>query len=85
MNFPKKKRKSGQSGCLFIVGVGVMMIFMLVFNSVVVKISFSVYLPEIDERVARAAQFVLPIVMIFLEFWIYDRVASRMSRFKRKK
>lgn len=32
-----------------------------------------------DERIFQAAQFVLPMIMIFFEYWVYDRIFNRVS------
>lgn len=50
------------------------MILLLSVNWWFVKIFFATNLANLDERVFNAAQFMLPIIMIFIEFWIYDAV-----------
>ena len=65
---------SGQIGCWFLFSTAFVLIVLLCLNWWFVKTFFSVNLIEIDERVFNAAQFMLPIIMIFIEFWIYDAV-----------
>lgn len=50
---------------------------LLVVNMTFVKLFFSVNLTILDDRVFQAAQFVLPIVLIAIELWIYDQIFNR--------
>lgn len=85
MNNPNKNRIPGQSGCVFVLGVGAIMIVLLILNAVFVKVFFRINLARIDERVFHAAQFILPIAMIFIEFWLYDSWVNRRNRKKQEK
>jgi len=73
----KSKRSSGQLGCWFILLSGIVLIIMLVLNAFFVRTFFKSNLSGIDDRIFQAAQFVLPILMIFIEFWIYDQIVNR--------
>ncbi|MDG1873365.1 MAG: hypothetical protein P8J27_05615 [Mariniblastus sp.] len=73
----KSKRTSGQLGCGFILLSGIRLIVLLVANVLFVRAFFSANLSGLDDRVFQAAQFVLPIIMIFIEFWLYDLVFTR--------
>ena len=53
---------------------GFVLIAMLIANVLFVKAFFAANLSGLDDRVFKAAQFVLPIIMIFIEFWIYDAI-----------
>lgn len=53
---------------------GFILIVLLVANVWFVKAFFSMNFSGMDDRVFQAAQFVLPIIMIFIEYWIYDAV-----------
>lgn len=56
---------------------GVVTILLLVLNAAFVRVFFAANFARIDDRVFHAAQFVLPIVMIAIEFWIYDQIVNR--------
>ena len=59
---------------------GFVLIAMLIANVLFVKAFFAANLSGLDDRVFKAAQFVLPIIMIFIEFWIYDAIFTRNCR-----
>lgn len=71
------RRKTGQFGCGFMLASGLVIILLLVLNGAFVRIFFAANFARIDERIFHAAQFVLPIVMIAIEFWIYDQIVNR--------
>lgn len=77
MSKSKSRRSTGQLGCGFILLSGLVLITLLVMNAYFVRTFFKTNLSGIDERIFQAAQFVLPILMIFIEFWIYDQFANR--------
>lgn len=56
---------------------GIGLIILLVANVLFVRAFFSANLSGVDDRIFQAAQFVLPIIMIFIEFWLYDLVFTR--------
>ncbi len=68
----KRKSASQRIGCGFLLGTGAVVLTLLVLNNLFVRMFFGVNLTGMDERVFQAAQFVLPIVMIFIQFWFYD-------------
>lgn len=68
----KRKPASQRIGCGFLLGTGTVVLILLVLNNLFVRMFFGVNLTGLDERVFQAAQFVLPIVMIFIQFWFYD-------------
>ena len=71
-------------GCGFILASGIVLIALLVINAAFVRVFFGVNLARIDERFFHAAQFVLPIIMIAIELWIYDQIVSRRRVPKRE-
>ncbi len=77
MSPPKSKRTSGQLGCGFMLLSGIVLIVLLIINAFFVRTFFKSNLSGIDDRVFQAAQFVLPILMIFIEFWFYDQIFNR--------
>jgi uncharacterized membrane protein YhdT len=74
---PKSKRSAGQLGCGFMLLSGIVLIILLVLNAFFVRTFFKSNLSGIDDRIFQAAQFVLPILMIFIEFWMYDQIFNR--------
>lgn len=54
---------------------------LFVFNGVVVR-AFMPSKSLIDDRVYQPMMFGIPIVMIFLEYWIFDRFMRRFSNDK---
>jgi len=73
----KNKSRSGQLGCRFIAISAIVLVVMLFANMIFVRAFFSANLPGIDDRIFQAAQFVMPIVLIFIEFWVYDLIFNR--------
>ncbi|MEL7497560.1 MAG: hypothetical protein AAFN77_08115 [Planctomycetota bacterium] len=78
----KTRSKLAGVGCGFLFFTGLMLILLLGMNWFFVKTFFASNLARIDERVFNAAQFMLPIIMIFIEFWIYDAIRDYF-RFRR--
>ncbi len=81
----RKHQRKQQAGCMFLFTTGLVIILLLLLNTFFVRIFFSVNLSGIDERIFQAAQFVLPIIMIFIEFWLYDLVTFRRKAQREKK
>ena len=71
------RRKPGQLGCGFILSSGLVLILLLVVNAFIVRTFFGLNLAGVDDRVFQAAQFVLPIIMIAIQYWIYDQIVNR--------
>lgn len=72
----KRRKKPSQSGCLFLMTTGLVLIGLLIGNALFVRTFFGANYIRIDYRVFSAIQFILPIVMIFIEFWIYDAIVD---------
>lgn len=70
-------RQSGQIGCGFILLSGIVLIGLLILNAFFVRTFFKSNFSGIDDRIFQAAQFVLPIIMIFIEYWIFDQIFNR--------
>lgn len=60
------------------------MLILFVINNAIVRALFSVNLEEMDERLFQAAQFVLPIGMLLVEYWMFDWLASAVRKFRSK-
>lgn len=70
----KQKRKSGsqQVGCSFFLWTGIGLLTLFLINNMIIRILFSANLQNTDERVMQAAQFLLPIGMLLVEYWFLD-------------
>jgi hypothetical protein len=85
MTGKNRKNRGQEIGCGFLLGIGVVIVMLLVINGLFVQAFFSVNLAGIDERLFQAAQFILPVLMIFLEFWCFDWFRFRhLARRERK-
>jgi uncharacterized membrane protein YoaK (UPF0700 family) len=60
-----------------------MLIALLIANVMFVRLFFGANLANLDERFFQAAQFVLPIIMIAVEYWIFDQIFNRKKMPKR--
>jgi hypothetical protein len=69
-------RKRTPSGCWFVAKTGLILIFMLVCNIMFVRSFFASNLSGVDDRIFQATQFILPFFLIFLQFWMYDKVRN---------
>ena len=56
------------------------MISLLIVNVIFVRAFFSDNLSGLDDRLFQASQFMLPIVMLFIEYWVFDTFLSRKNR-----
>ncbi len=69
---PAQSRSTGSLGCGFIAINGLVLIILLVANIFFVRAFFSTNLSGLDDRFFQASQFMLPIIMIFIEYWLFD-------------
>ena len=81
----KRRQNTQQIGCGFMLLTGLVTCLLLVLNGLFVRLFFSINLSGIDDNVFQAAQFVLPVVMIFIEFWFYDLITLRRRARKESK
>ncbi|MDB4640791.1 hypothetical protein OAF56_04065 [Pirellulaceae bacterium] len=77
------RKSSGMT--FFVLKTGLTCCFLLLLNAVLVQMCCVVlrdFAPDIfsDPRVIQAALFFGPIMLIFIEFWIYDRRVDSRSR-----
>jgi len=75
----KSKKSNRFDGCTFTLVVGLIMTALFVINGVLVR----AFLPAnsmLEERLYQPLVFGLPIVMIFFEYWIFDRFMRRFSK-----
>ena len=71
-----KRRKQSQTGCFFLLTTGLMLIGLLIANTFFVRTFFRSNHLNLDAGFFNALKFVLPLVMIFIEFWTYDTVVD---------
>ena len=69
-------RKRSPSGCWFIARTGLVLIFLLICNILFIKAFFASNMAGLDDRVFQATQFMLPFFLIFLQFWVFDRIRN---------
>ena len=75
--FKRRNRKSSRTGCLFVFLQGLIIAGLLLFNGVLVR-AFMLANPSVDDiRVTQTVQFVVPLLMLFAELWIYDFLTAK--------
>lgn len=73
---PPKKRS--RSGCLYVLWIGLICILLLTVNGILVRSFLAANGNLITElRVEQAIQYIVPVVMIFFEFWMFDLFLDR--------
>ncbi len=78
-----KKRNTSENGCGVILLSGTVLTILLVINVMFVRLFFGANFANLDERFFQAAQFVLPIIMIAVEYWVFDQIFNRKKMPKR--
>jgi hypothetical protein len=77
------KRKKSGLGCGFTAAVGLTTITLLIVNRLILDSIFG-SVGEEEARIIDPLKFVLAVVMIFFEYWIYDFITSRwVARFSK--
>ena len=61
---------------------GVILVLLLVANVFFVRTFFSANLSGLDDRFFQASQFMLPIILIFIEYRIYDALFAKPKNSK---
>jgi len=74
---PPEPHSFSSLGCGYIAMSGLVLTLLLVVNVFFVRAFFSANLSGLDDRFFQASQFMLPIVMIFIEYRIYDALFKR--------
>ena len=81
MKNPLRTRTTTKLGCGFLLGLGALICVLFLANLMFVKAFLGSNYPNIDFRFSQAAYSIMPVLMIFLEFWVYDLITSgRYSR-----
>ena len=80
MFYRKRKSSSPGIGCGFLIGTGLVIIPLFVFNNLVVRSLFA-FNPDItNDQLSLAGQFLLPIGLLFVQFLFYDWLRGNYQR-----
>ncbi len=72
-----KSNRNVGSGCGYILGLGILVCGLLWFNSWIAELIVQSNRDRIrDKRIAQTIQFLFPVLFIFVEFWLYDRLVG---------
>ena len=77
--------KKAGLGCGFTAMVGLIAIALLVINGVALDALVGDNISKNDARIVEPLQFVGSVVLIFFEFWIYDKIVGWFDSRKTKK
>ena len=77
-------RKKAGLGCGFTAMVGLISIVLLVINGVMLDALVGDNISQNDARIIEPLQFVGSVVLIFFEFWIYDRLMGWFDSLRKK-
>ena len=78
------KSKTNQSiparfGCGFASFVMLVVIALMMFNAMICKAFFQTVFKGIDPKILDPLQFISTVVLVFFEYWIYDRITRWFS------
>ena len=76
----KRKARKPNSGCAYVLLVGVIIIALFAFNMLVVRSMFEAMPASEDQRFRQFVQLVFPVALIFVEFWIFDFLTDMLDR-----
>lgn len=77
----KRNASDSRAGCSYVFGLGCLIVVLLLFNAWMVE----VFLESNDAAnkfglmASQAAQFVVPVLLIFVQFWIFDLVVDLLG------
>lgn len=75
-----KRRLTNRSiGCGYIITQGTLLCLLLVINGYIVRSTINLDWGE-EVRITQAIQFVLPVVMIFIELFVFDLLFAGTTR-----
>lgn len=77
----KSKKSNRLDGCTFTLVAGMIMVALFVANGIFVR-AFLPRTSALDDRIYQPLQFALPIIMMFFEYWIWDRFMRRFFQSK---
>ncbi|MEZ6094334.1 MAG: hypothetical protein R3C03_08835 [Pirellulaceae bacterium] len=83
--FSRKKKSESRSGIGFryVSAVGIIVILLLFINGLLVRAFVNANMSsdgDADLRYSQAVQYLMPLVLIIVEFWVFDRMAQAIRR-----
>ena len=72
----KKQRTPKRSGFKFVLIQGLLIAGLLLLNGILVRAFILANQPVSDLRINQSIQFIVPLLMIFAQLWIYDFLTS---------
>lgn len=71
-------RKWTHLGCSYVIGMGLLCIALLLVNGIVVRSFLAANARMIEDlRWEQAINYFVPVLLVFVEFWIYDLFRGR--------
>ena len=81
MSIFRRRKPRPNNGCGFILFQGIVICLLLVINSLFVKTFWLVDKNWGEEiRISQALQFILPILLILAQLWLFDLLTARFTR-----
>ncbi|HAN96466.1 MAG TPA: hypothetical protein DCQ98_03075 [Planctomycetaceae bacterium] len=79
-----RPRSATFSGCGYVLAVLIAACVLLLVNGVLVQAALVAYRPVApaelnDQRAQQAIRFLLPVAMLFMEYWLYDWMIDRLT------
>ena len=79
----RTRMKLPRSGCSAVIAEGLLLTLLLILNGLFVKTFLLADKNWGDEiRLQQALQFVIPILLIVAEYWVFDLLFSRYTKFR---
>ena len=79
--FGKKRASNSGVGCGFVLAQGTLICVLLLINGFIVRSTVNLDWGE-EVRISQAIQLVLPMIMIFVELWLFDVIFAGTTRNK---
>ena len=76
MNNSRNKGRA-KLGCGFMIALGLLLCVLFFINLTFTRAFLTANFPEIDYRISQATYSVVPILLLFLEFWAFDTMTNR--------
>ena len=75
---PKTSRRTRtRLGCSFAGFVMLVVIFLMIINAMITRSFFRSMMAGVDPRIVDPLQFISTVLLVFFEYWMYDRVTKR--------
>ena len=75
-NTKKSRRTRSSIGCSFAVFVMLMVVLLLTINSIITSAFFRAAMVGVDSRIVNPLQFISTVLLVFFEYWVFDKVTS---------